>query len=83
MTASPVRIALVHIQQLRDGSWIGNAAWAGRTLTDGGADADVVVRRLAVRLVALPGAGRPDRVKLVRIVQGQREEEEHDPDSLV
>lgn len=83
MTAAPARIALVHVQQLRDGSWIGNAAWGGRTLTDGGADSEIVVRRLAARLVALPDAGRPDRVKLIRIVQGQRVEEEHDPASLV
>ena len=84
MTAAPARSAVVHLQELRDGSWIGNAAWGGRTITDGATDADLVLRRLAARLVAMPEAGRPESVKLIRIPQGgQREEHEHSVDSLL
>jgi hypothetical protein len=77
MTAAPARTAVLYLQELRDGSWIGNATWGGRTLTDGATDSESVLRRLAARLAAMPGAGRPDVVKLTRIPQaGQREERE-------
>jgi hypothetical protein len=84
MTASPARQAVLHVQELKDGSWVGNAAWAGRTLTDGAPDGDLVIRRLAARLAALPDGGRPEGVKLTRIPQsGQREDRECDLASLL
>ncbi len=84
MTAAPTRTAVVHLQELRDGSWIGNAAWGGRTLTDGAQDAQLVLRRLVSRLAAMPEAGQPDTVKLIRVSQsGPREEGEHELGSLL
>ena len=84
MPAAPARAAVLYVQELRDGSWVGNAAWGGRTLTDGAADAQLVVRRLAARLAAMPEAGRPDSVKLTRVSQGgQREERESDLAGLI
>jgi hypothetical protein len=70
MPAGPARAAVLYAQELRDGSWIGNVAWGGRTLTDGAADAQLVIRRLAARLAAMPGAGRPTSVKLTRVSRG-------------
>ena len=82
--AATTGAAVVSVQELRDGSWIGNAAWGGRTLSEGATDPDLVVRRLAARLAAMPGAGRPDTVKLTRVSQaGQREEREADLASLL
>jgi hypothetical protein len=76
--------ATVSVQELPDGSWIGNAAWGGRTLTDGATDDALVVRRLAARPAAMPGAGRPATVKLTRVPRaGPREEREVDPASLL
>jgi hypothetical protein len=84
MPAAPAQPAALYVQELRDGSWIGNAAWGGRTLTDGATDAQVVIRRLAARLAAMPGAGRPDSVKVTRVSQGgRREEHESDLASLL
>jgi hypothetical protein len=84
MTAAPARTAVVHLQELRDGTWIGNAAWGGRTLTDAAPDPQLVLRRLAAHLTAMPEAGRPESVKLTRVPQsGQREERELDLGSLL
>ena len=84
MPAAPTRTAVLYVQELRDGSWIGNAAWGGRTLTDGATDAQLVVRRLAARLAAIPDAGHPTTVKLTRVAQGgEREEHESDLASLL
>ena len=72
--------ATLHLQQLQDTSWVGNLAWSGRTLQDGGTEAELVVRRFAARLAALPGGDRPERMKLIRVSQsGEREEREADP----
>ena len=84
MTGGPAGAAVLHVQELRDGSWIGNAAWGGRTLTDGGADDQLVIRRLATRLAAMTETGQPQAVKLTRVPQGgQREERETDLASLL
>ena len=84
MPAGPAGAAVLHVQQLRDGSWIANAAWDGRTLTDGGADDQLVIRRLATRLAAMTETGQPQAVKLTRVPQGgQREERETDLASLL
>jgi hypothetical protein len=62
-----------------DGSWVGDAAWGGRTLSDGAPDPEVLIRRLATSLAAIPEADRPERVKLTRVPwQGAREEHEED-----
>jgi hypothetical protein len=83
MTTTPSRPAVVFIQQLKDSTWVGNAAFAGRTITDGGADEPAVLRRLHARLSAMPG-GAPDVVKLSRIQQGgQREDKDVALGSLV
>jgi hypothetical protein len=69
--------ATLFLQTTRDGSWIGNANYApaAATLVEGGADPDVVIRRLAARLAGLQTT--PDRVKLVRLnPDGTREERE-------
>ena len=77
MAAETARAAVVFVQQLKDQTWIANAAYAGRTITDGGPDEPVMLRRLSARLSALPEAGEPQIVKLSRIVQGgQREDTE-------
>lgn len=82
--AAPARTAALYVQELHDGSWIGNAGWGGRTLTEGATDPDLVVRRLAAHLTAMTEAGRPDTVKLTRVPQsGQREERETDLASLL
>ena len=82
--ASGARTATLYVQQLPDGSWVGNVAWGGRTLNEGAAEAQSVIRRLAVHLVAMPEAGRPDTVKLMRVSQaGEREEREQDLASLL
>src|SRR5215208_6975705 len=82
--ASGARTATLSVQELPDGSWIGNVAWGGRTLTEGAPEAQLVVRRLAGHLVAMPDAGRPNTVKLIRVPQaGEREEREQDLDSLL
>jgi hypothetical protein len=84
MAAAPDAAATVYVQELPDGSWIGNAAWGGRTLTDGATDPDLVIRRLAAHLAAMPEAGRPATVKLTRVPRdGQREEREADLASLL
>ncbi len=83
MTTTPARAAIVFIQQLKDSTWVGNAAFAGRTITDGGADEPSVLRRLHARLSAMQG-GSPDVVKLSRIEQGgQREDKDVELASLV
>ena len=83
-TAAPARVAALHLQELPDGSWVGNVAWGGRTLSDGAPDAQVVTRRLAARLAAMPEAGPPAVVKLTRVPKGgQREERESDLASLL
>jgi hypothetical protein len=71
--------ASMYLQELPDGSWVGNAAWGGRTLTDGATDPDLLIRRLAAHLAAMPEAGRPATIKLTRVPRdGQREEREVD-----
>jgi hypothetical protein len=82
--AGPGGAATLHLQELPDGSWVGNAAWAGRTLTEGATDPDVVICRLAAHLAAMPEADRPTTVKLTRVPKaGQREEREADLASLL
>lgn len=77
MTAAPARAAVLHVQQLPDETWVGNAAWGARTLTDGGASDQLVVQRLAARLAAIADPGPPASVKIVRVPRGgQREERE-------
>ena len=84
MTAAPARTAILHVQELLDGSWVGNAAWGGRTLSDGASDVQVIIRRLAARMAAMPEAGRPDSVRLTRVPRGgEREERDVDLDSLL
>ena len=71
--------ASMYLQELPDGSWVGNATWGGRTLTDGATDPDLLIRRLAAHLAAMPEAGRPATIKLTRVPRdGQREEREAD-----
>ena len=73
------RTATVQLQELQDGSWVGDAACGGRTLHEGGSEAQAVIRRLAAHLAALPESERPDRVKLIRVANsGAREERMHD-----
>ena len=82
--AGPAPTAVLHVQQLPDGSWIGNAAWGGRTLTDGGTDEQLVLRRLATRLAAMAETNQPQTVTLTRVPRGgQREERESDLASLL
>jgi hypothetical protein len=84
MTAAPARTATLYLQELHDGSWIGNASWGGRTLTDGATEPQPILRRLAARLAAMPEAGRPEIVKLTRVPQaGDREEREMSLESLL
>ncbi len=76
--------AVLHVQQLPDGSWIGNAALGGRTLTDGGTDEQAVIRRLATRLAVMAEPGEAQAVTLSRVPRdGQREERESDLASLL
>jgi hypothetical protein len=82
--ASGAPTATLSVQELPDGSWIGNVTWGGRTLNEGAPEAQVVMRRLAAHLVAMPEAGRPDTVKLIRVSQaGEREEREQELASLL
>jgi hypothetical protein len=71
--------ATLSIQELPDGSWVGDATWGDRTLSDGAPDPELLIRRLATSLAAIPEAGRPERIKLTRVPQGgppeEREEE--------
>ena len=84
MPAGPAPTAVLHVQELPDGSWIGNAAWGGRTLTDGGTDEQLVIRRLATRLAAMAESSERQAVTLTRVPQGgQREERESDLASLL
>ena len=74
----------MYLQGLPAGSWVGNAAWAGRTLTEGATDPDLVIRRLGAHLAGMPEADRPTTVKLTRVPKaGQREEREADLASLL
>jgi hypothetical protein len=83
MSAAPARTAALYLQELRDGSWLGNVAWGGRTLTDAGTDPQLAIRRLAARLAAME-PGPPDTVKLTRVpLGGPREERDHDLASLL
>jgi hypothetical protein len=76
--------ATLSVQELPDGSWIGDATWGGRTLSDAAPDPDVIIRRLATSLAAIPAAGRPERVTLTRVPQGgPREEHEEDFTTLL
>ena len=76
--------AVLQVQELQDGSWVGNATWGGRTLSDGAPEAQLLIRRLATRLATMPEVGQPQLVKLTRIPQGdQREERESDLASLI
>jgi hypothetical protein len=84
MTTSPARTAVIYVQELPDGSWIGNASAGRRTLTDGGMEAETVVRHLAGYLADMPDAERPQTVKLTSIPQaGERDERESDLASLL
>ena len=79
MTTSPARTAVMYVQELPDGSWIGNASAGGRTLTEGGMDAATVVRHLAGYLADMPDAERPQMAKLTTIPRaGERDERESD-----
>jgi hypothetical protein len=76
--------ATLSIQELPDGSWVGDATWGGRTLSDGAPDPEVLMRRLATSLAVIPEAGRPERIKLTRVPQGgPREEHEEDFTALL
>ena len=78
-TPAEGQVATLSIQELPDGSWVGDAAWGGRTLSDGAPDSEVLIRRLATSLAAIPEAGRPERITLTRVPQGgPREEREED-----
>ncbi len=69
----------LYVQELPDGSWVGDVAWGGRTLHEGGPEPQAVIRRLAAHLAGMPEAGRPASVKLVRVTQGgEREEREEE-----
>ena len=73
------QMATLSVQELPDGSWIGDATWGGRTLSDAAPNPDVVIRRLATSLAAMPEADRPERVRMTRVVRGGlREEHEED-----
>jgi hypothetical protein len=81
---APSGIATLSVQEMPDGSWIGNAAWGGRTLTDGATEPDLVIRRLATRLAVMSPAGGPPTVKLTRVPrEGEREDREADLASLL
>jgi hypothetical protein len=71
--------ATLSVQELPDGSWIGDATWGGRTLSDGAPDPKMLIRRLATSLAAIPEVGRPECIKLTRVSRGGlREEHEED-----
>ena len=73
------RTATVYLQQSRDGSWIANLAWlpARRTITEGGSEPDLVLRRAVAHLASLDPADRPERVAITKVLPGgQREESE-------
>ena len=73
------RVAALQVQELPDGSWVGDATWGGRTFHEGGTESETVARRLAAHLGALPEADRPQRVTLTRVPRaGEREERDHD-----
>jgi hypothetical protein len=77
-------VATLSVQELPDGSWVGDATWGGRTLSDGAPDPEVLIRRLATSLAAIPEAGRPERIKLTRVPRGgPREEHEEDFTTLL
>jgi hypothetical protein len=83
-TAAAGPVATLSVQELPGGPWIGDAAWGGRTLSDAAPDPEVLIRRLATHLAAIPDAGRPERVKLTRVPQGgPREEREEDFSTLL
>ena len=82
--------ATLSVQELPDGSWIGDATWGGRTLSDGAPDPEVLIRRLATSLAAIfawagvPEVGRPERIKVTRVPQGgPREEHEEELTTLL
>jgi hypothetical protein len=82
--------AMIAVQELPNGSWVGDATWGGRTLSDGAPDPEVLIRRLATSLAAImawagvPDAGRPERIKLTRVPQGgPREEREEELTALL
>ena len=76
--------ATVYLQELPDGTWVGDVAWDGWTVHEGAPEPQAVIRRLASHLAGVPEAGRPASVKLVRVSQsGEREEREEDFASLL
>jgi hypothetical protein len=75
--ASPA--ATLSVQQEPDGSWIGEAAWGGRTLTDAAPDPEILIRRLSTSVAGIPDAEPPERITVVRVPQdGAREEHEEE-----
>jgi hypothetical protein len=72
VATAPATAALLHVQELQDGSWVGNAAWGGRTLTDGATEAHLVIHRLAARIAAMPEAGPLGNLKLTCVPLGDR-----------
>ena len=73
------RVATLQVQELPDGTWLGDANGGGRTFHEGATEVEPLVRRLAAHLAALPEADRSDRVKLIRVSRaGEREEREQD-----
>jgi hypothetical protein len=73
------RVASLQVQELADGSWVGNASWGGRTFQQGWTEAETVVRRLAAHLAAFPESNRAERVQVLRVPRGgEREEREQD-----
>jgi hypothetical protein len=83
---SPIaeQAATLSVQELPDGSWVGDAAWGGRTLSDAAPDPEILIRRLATSVAAIPEAGRPERITLTRVPQdGPREEREEDFTALL
>jgi hypothetical protein len=76
--------ATLSVRELPDGSWIGEATWGGRTLSDAAPDPEALIRRLATSVAAIPEADRPERVKLTRVPwQGAREEHEDELATLL
>jgi len=75
VTTVTSRTATLSIQELPDGSWVGDATWGGRTLTDGAPDPEVLMRRLATSLAAIPDTDQPERIKLNRVPHGGPPEE--------
>jgi hypothetical protein len=76
--------ATLSVQELPDGSWVGDATWGGRTLSDGAPDPEILIHQLATSLAAIPEAGRPERITLTRVPQdGPREEHEEDFTTLL